>query len=294
MTKKEIKNFFDTQLAAWELARRNCSDLQRAELREGVWQDCRLAVQFNPARMVSTGAAIDRKTIEQRPCFLCAKNRPPEQVAVPMLGHYELLVNPFPILPLHFTLPSTLHEPQHIRTTFIDMMRMTALLPGLFLFYNGPRCGASAPDHLHFQAGQRGIVPVERDFGLLYRPKGCGEGVFPLCGYVVNGWVIVAKSAEESEKLFGTLYDTMPQDNERGEPMMNVLAWYEEEEGTYISLILPRCKHRPDCYWAEGVEKCLVSPGALDMGGLVITPRKEDFERMTPERLVTILREVGL
>jgi hypothetical protein len=220
--------------------------------------------------MVSTGAAIDRKTIEQRPCFLCAKNRPPEQVAVPMLEHYELLVNPFPILPLHFTLPSTLHEPQHIRTTFIDMMRMTALLPGLFLFYNGPRCGASAPDHLHFQAGQRGIVPVERDFGLLYRPKGGGEGVFPLCGYVVKGWVIVAKSAEESEKLFGTLYDTMPQDDESGEPMMNVLAWYEEEEGTYISLILPRCKHRPDCYWAEGVEKCLVSPGALDMGGLVI------------------------
>ena len=254
------------------------------------WRGCDMAVQFNPARIVSTGASIDKKTIAERPCFLCSKNRPAEQVAVPMLGRYELLVNPFPILPRHFTLPSLQHEPQSIHGSYIDLMHMAKLLPSLFLFYNGPRCGASAPDHLHFQAGQRGIVPLERDFHRFDTRSGICE----LQGYVVRAWAILSSTAEESERLFQTLYDTLPYDEESGEPMMNLLAWYEAEEKTFVSIVIPRRKHRPDCYSAEGEAKCLISPGALDMGGLIITPRLEDFERMTPERAQQILSEVGL
>lgn len=276
----DTERFFNEQLKTWTLARKNYDELSLAQLRVAQLCGYDMAVQFNPARMVSTGASIDKKTIAARPCFLCAKNRPAEQIAVPMLGRYELLVNPFPILPRHFTLPCMKHEPQSIHASYIDLMRMTELLPDLFLFYNGPRCGASAPDHLHFQAGQRGIVPLERDFK------------FKDMDYVVKTHVIVATTPENSIRQFHSLYDTMPIPQGDTEPMMNILAWYETQR--FVSIIIPRRKHRPDCYSAEDEAKCLVSPGALDMGGLIITPRKEDFDRMTPERMRSILCEVGL
>lgn len=280
----DTERFFNEQLKTWTLARKNYDDLSLAQLR--VMQLCgyEVAVQFNPARIVSTGASIDKKAIAGRPCFLCKKNRPEEQITVPMLGRYELLVNPFPILPRHFTLASMTHEPQSIRMSYLDLIRMTQMLPDLFLFYNGPRCGASAPDHLHFQAGQRGIVPLERDFHHIHETK----------NYIIKTHTILAATPEESTRQFHSLYDTLPMHKDETEPMMNLMAWYEEEARRFVSIIIPRRKHRPNCYSAEGKAKCLVSPGALDMGGLVITPRREDFDRMTPELMLSILSEVGL
>lgn len=284
------ESFFQEQLKTWTLARHNYEGLESAQLRLIQLRGCDIAVQFNPARMVSTGASIDKKVIAERPCFLCGKNRPSEQMGVPLLGHYELLVNPFPILPRHFTLASLRHEPQSIRASYVDMMRMSGLLPSLFLFYNGPRCGASAPDHLHFQAGSRGIVPLERDF----KSSDTTSGISELRGYLVRGWVIQAATPEESGHLFSSLYETMPIPEGDTEPMMNLLAWYATEAQHFVTIVIPRRKHRPLCYSAEGEEKCLVSPGALDMGGLIITPRAEDFGRMTPELAQQILSEVGL
>lgn len=282
--------FFQEQLKTWELARQNYEGLASAQLRVMQLRGCDIAVQYNPARMVSTGASIDKKVIAERPCFLCRKNRPTVQTGVPLLGHYELLVNPFPILPRHFTLASMKHESQSIHASYVDMMHMTRLLPSLFLFYNGPRCGASAPDHLHFQAGSRGIVPLERDF----KSSDTTSGISELRGYLVRGWVIQAATPEESGHLFSSLYETMPIPEGDTEPMMNLLAWYDTEARCYVTIVIPRRKHRPMCYSAEGEGKCLVSPGALDMGGLIITPRAEDFGRMTPELAQQILQEVGL
>ena len=160
---------------------------------------------------------------------------------------------------------------------------MTELLPNLFLFYNGPRCGASAPDHLHFQAGLRGIVPLERDFKLIDNKK-----------FIVKTYTILTSTPDESTRQFHSLYESLPIHKGNTEPMMNLLAWYDVKEQQFVSIVIPRRKHRPDCYSAEGEAKCLVSPGALDMGGLIITPRKEDFDRMNPELMHNILSEVGL
>lgn len=291
---REAVDFFDRQLKSWPLAQQNVAALREVKVKVLETELVALAVQFNPARIVSTGARIDKKTIAERPCFLCSTNRPAVQESLPLLdGRYELLVNPFPILPLHFTLPSTVHEPQRIRQTYIDMMHMAEQLTGLFLFYNGPRCGASAPDHLHFQAGRRAVVPLERDFNRFYRPQSTTDGIYVLSNYCVEAWCIVAGSAEESERLFLSLYDRLPMDVESGEPMMNLLAWFEEADKQWVSIVIPRTKHRPACYTADGDAQCLVSPGALDMAGLIITPRKEDYDRMTADKAVGILQEVG-
>lgn len=291
MNEQELEQFFNGQLESWDLACQNYNGLASVQLREMSLNGCNFGVQFNPTRIVSTGASIDKQTIAQRPCFLCAKNRPPEQVAVPMLGRYELLVNPFPILTRHFTLPSLKHEPQRILESYLDLIHMAELLPSLFLFYNGPRCGASAPDHLHFQAGQRGIVPLERDFSQQYHPHVLG--ISPLQNYLVPAWSILASTPEESNRLFLSLYNSMPSDKESGEPMINILCWYEADEKVFITIVIPRHKHRPDCYYAENGEKYLISPGAIDMGGLIITPRKEDFDRLTAEQVGHILKEVA-
>lgn len=293
MTGIDAVQFFENQLTTWQLARDNFAALAKVQTRSFQYVSCQLCVQFNPARIVSTGASIDRKTLNERPCFLCAANRPTEQQSIVLLNRYELLVNPFPILPHHFTLPSTQHERQSIRQSYIDMMRLTQLLPNLFLFYNGPRCGASAPDHLHFQAGERGIVPLERE---LHQMLPTASRIQQIDNYVVPAYVISAGSAEESAERFHQLYDTMPVPDGDWEPMMNILAWQETTaDGTQlISVVIPRTKHRPNCYSAEGDNQFLISPGALDMGGLIITPRREDFDRMTAERAQQILSEVAL
>ena len=235
-----------------------------------------LKVQWNPSRMVSTAAKIDKASLERRPCFLCANHRPAVQEALSMLHDYELLVNPFPILPHHFTIPLKRHEPQRIRERFIDMMRMAEQLDDLVVFYNGPACGASAPDHLHFQAGSRGVLPVE-----------------PPC----PSFLFLASTPEAHDVWFQQLYAALPVPEGQPEPMMNILAWKDvspQGEPQLFCRVIPRKKHRPDCYLATGDAQVLVSPGALDVAGLMITPREEDFRKMTADVAVNILREVVL
>lgn len=125
-----------------------------------------LNVQYNPARIVSTAAKIDKAALKKRPCFLCDTNRPSCQTSMPVLGKFQLLVNPYPILPLHLTIPTRRHTAQRLSHFSKMLDTITWNLPGMFVFYNGARCGASAPDHAHLQAGQRGLVPIERDWKL--------------------------------------------------------------------------------------------------------------------------------
>ena len=328
---EEVENFFRTELETWDFARENYDLLEQVETRQLVVPtsenggevqrgqlENNLAVQWNPARIVSTAASLSKENIQARPCFLCDHNRPAQQHALKMEKHYQILVNPFPILPQHFTIPSRRHVPQSIWAHFSTMRHMAWTMPRHMVFYNGPACGASCPDHMHLQAGLRGIVPIERDWKIY---ENCLQKIFPLTGaqaasmkeagndsdrcglfllqgYVCPVFVIRSLPAETDSLLCQRLYRALPVAEGEDKPRINLITWRQEggigREDELVTVIFPRKKHRPDCYYAPEPERLMVSPGALDMGGLLITPREEDFRRLTPTLAADILREVTL
>ena len=295
MEDSSISRFFNRQLEVWTDARHRFRDLKHVETRQFSDQ---LKLQWNPARIVSTGAKIDKKTLGERPCFLCDKNRPKEQMSKQIDEKFHLLVNPFPILPVHFTIPARKHQPQLIYKNYGEMHRFISLHSDLMVFYNGPKCGASAPDHLHFQAGTNGILPLQTNWQRLSRnltdviSLNDEEKIAVVRDFLVPAFVIISKSAESDEALFHRLYKAMPQRGDETEPMMNIISWRKGEE--FISVVIPREKHRPEAYFAEGCAQFVVSPGALDMSGLIITPREEDFRKLTEEKALSLLQECGV
>lgn len=295
MEDSSISRFFNRQLEMWEDARHRFRDLKHVEVRQLSDQ---LKVQFNPARIVSTGAKIDKHTLGERPCFLCERNRPKEQMTKQIDDHFQLLVNPFPILPVHFTIPATKHQPQSIYRHYGEMHRLLSLHSELMVFYNGPKCGASAPDHLHFQAGTSGVLPLQTNWQRLSRnltdviSLTDEEKISVLRDFLVPAFVIISKSEDSDEELFHRLYRSMPMRGDESEPMMNIIAWRKGDE--FISVVIPREKHRPDAYFAEGEAQMMVSPGALDMAGLIITPREEDFSKINLDKATDLLRECGI
>ena len=295
MEDSSISRFFNRQLEMWEDARHRFRDLKHVEVRQLSDQ---LKVQFNPARIVSTGAKIDKHTLGERPCFLCERNRPKEQMTKQIDDHFQLLVNPFPILPVHFTIPATKHQPQSIYRHYGEMHRLLSLHSELMVFYNGPKCGASAPDHLHFQAGTSGVLPLQTNWQRLSRSLtdvislNDEEKISVLRDFLVPAFVIISKSEDSDEELFHRLYRSMPMRGDESEPMMNIIAWRKGDE--FISVVIPREKHRPDAYFVEGEAQMMVSPGALDMAGLIITPREEDFSKINLDKATALLRECGI
>ena len=291
---KGLTDFFHNQLNQWKDVAKRFEELKGVQTRE---VGSALA-QFNPARLVSTGAKIDKATLAKRPCFLCEKNRPKEQIVLPFGNDFDILVNPFPILPVHFTIPSRHHQQQAIADNYVQIHRLLRAYPQLMVFYNGPKCGASAPDHLHFQAGTSGILPLQRDWRRLYESSvpllklNNAEGIYEIKDYICPVLAIVSHTEKHDVELFSRLYEALPIKEDETEPMMNIVAWRRGE--AFISVVFPREKHRPDCYSADGEAQCLVSPGSLDMAGLMILPRQSDFEGMTAERAKAILREVSL
>ena len=291
---KGLTDFFHNQLNQWKDVAKRFEELKGVQTRE---VGSALA-QFNPARLVSTGAKIDKATLAKRPCFLCGKNRPGEQIVLPFGEGFDILVNPFPILPVHFTIPSRHHQLQAIAENYVQIHRLLRAYPQLMVFYNGPKCGASAPDHLHFQAGTSGMLPLQRDWQRLYETSlpllklNGTEGIYEIKDYVCPALAIVSHTEKHDVELFSRLYEALPIKEDETEPMMNVVAWRSGE--AFISVVFPREKHRPDCYSADGEAQCLVSPGSLDMAGLLILPRQSDFEGMTSERAKAVLREVSL
>ena len=312
----EVTEFFHQQLESWPEIKERFSELDSVETKELSIGDSSLAVQFNPCRIVSTGAKIDKKTIKARQCFLCKENRPSEQISLPIEGKFQILVNPFPILPQHLTIPMRHHLPQTFSSLRNVMNQIAWELEDTVVFYNGPRCGASAPDHAHLQAGGKGIIPIERDWKF-YSSKmrkiwpatpldeselqdhgysATQVGIYLLREYACPGFVIVGEHVGENF-LTNKLFDVLPIEAEMKEPDVNVLTWKEKGtpilEERLVSVVFLRRKHRPDCYYAEGESLFIVSPGSVDMGGLIITPRKEDFDRMTAKKACEILREVA-
>ena len=322
VTEDDVDAFFEQELQEWDAARQRYDDLREqvqqktlaVNTPDNTVMDITLTAQWNPARIVSTGASIDKASIEARPCFLCDENRPQEQHTLMIEHHYQVLVNPFPILPHHFTIPTRRHKPQSIWEHFGTMRHLAWTMPHHIVFYNGPQCGASCPDHMHLQAGSRGIVPIERDWDLfenqlqkLYPLTGSETqemidagnnsqrcGLFLLKNYVCPVFVIRSMPEETDSLLCQRLYRALPIVEGENEPRMNVICWRqrgdESRSDEIITLVFPRKKHRPECYGTS----LMVSPGALDMGGLIITPREEDYQKITPEWAVEILQEVTM
>ena len=319
VTEEELEAFFQKELQEWpEAAERYKALEEGVQTKELPLGEMMMAAQFNPARIVSTGAAIDKKTISERPCFLCDNNRPKKQHKLMTEKHYQILVNPYPILPQHFTIPMRRHTPQSIYSSFGTLRKMAWDMPKHIVFYNGPLCGASCPDHMHLQAGSRGIVPLERDWTMyekglrkLYPLTGeqtasmeeAGNvgsrcGLYLLEGYACPVFVIRSLPTESDSLLCQRVYKALPVIGDETEPRLNIVCWRQEGSASrpdeIVTLIFPRSKHRPDCYYAEGKEQLLISPGALDMCGLFITPREQDFEALTAEKAASILKEVTL
>ena len=237
---------------------------------------------------------VDKKTIAKRACFLCEKNRPEQQIKLTAFGgKFQVLVNPFPILKGHLTIPATAHTMQSIKGCYGNLCEIANALSGYVVFYNGPKCGASAPDHLHFQAGKRGDMPIEKywkSYESTLQPV-FTDSLFKLKGYACPALVIVARNIEESVSVFDKLYARLQQNGEEEFPI-NVLAWKEGDN--IVTVIFLRKKHRPDCYFAEEEEQMIISPGSVDMGGLIITAREKDFKNITQQKAFDILKEVSL
>lgn len=283
-----LDTFFDSQLQEWPTARENHEALVQVWWRELTSPKIPvpLRVQCNPVRIVSTGASIDKASIAKRPCFLCAKNRPHEQRSVCLNKDFEWLINPFPILPNHYTIAAKQHRPQHFLDAYDAMIQATKALPEEYVvFYNGPKCGASAPDHLHLQAGIGEGIPLVEYAKVVDSTRNV-QVISPF------GYLAYLIPNAENIKTFQQLYKTLSIPKGEEEPYMNVVA-YRKEEKVFL-IVIPRRAHRPRCYNIEGEEKYLISPGALDMCGLIITPRREDYERLTTNKATDILCEVAV
>ena len=298
-----MHNLFDRQLAAWPEAARRYRDLQNIETKEIDLGGMPVRIQFNPARAVSTLARTDAAAIKARPCFLCRDNRPAQQEALPFEGcdgrRYEVLVNPFPIFPEHYTVPAVEHTPQRIAGRFPDMLRLAEAFPDMVVFYNGPESGASAPDHFHFQMGCRGFLPVETHFDRLrpvtvMRP---GRAVIAVTsGYISGLPVITAPDGASAAAAFLRVLRSLPVSPATGEPQLNILCWRETSAyggsgALFRTLVIPRKAHRPSCYFAPEDRAVRISPASVDLGGVFIVPVEADFRRVNAQVLRDIIEE---
>lgn len=295
MTSKDAKNLLQRQLKVWELAKTNFDALNRVESKDISFGDFTIRVQFNPARIQSSAAKVDAKSIQERKCFLCSQNLPPQQEDIPFGEEYHVLVNPFPIFPEHYTVPTHAHTDQLILDKFGDMLDLAKSMDDCVVFYNGPKCGASAPDHAHFQVGNKGFLPLEKDVENLTLEavyKSAGIVASKISAYLRNGFLIEATDKSEAVKFFKKLYAVLEIKEGEQEPMFNILAWYDKQNQTWMTFVFPRAKHRPSCYFEEGDANILISPASVDLGGVFITPLEKDFQKITKKDIEQILAEV--
>jgi len=305
----KITELLHEQVSNWELARTNFAGLKTVRTKSFDFGDFEVKVQFNPARIVSSGAKVDAKTIAERKCFLCTENRPAAQNSVDA-GDYLVLVNPFPIFPEHFTIPRKEHVEQQIKPYFSDMLELAKALDDYLIFYNGPRCGASAPDHMHFQAGTKDFLPLVNDYTRLKDThaqllvESENFQLYNFNNYLRTVYCIESTDVESAKDAFEKLYTYFtsppaPLLEERGEievggevePMLNIVCTFED--GKWFTFVLPRKTFRPWQYSAEGEQQLLVSPATVEMCGIFITPIEAHFEKITKEDVESILKQAS-
>ena len=292
---KQVNDFIAAQIAEWPQAAGNFAALADVKVKDLDVDGMHIKVQFNPARMVSSAAKVDAASLKARKCFLCAANRPDVQRGISWNERYTILVNPFPIFPRHLTIPDDSHTDQLIEGRIADMMKLAAELDEYTVFYNGPRCGASAPDHMHFQAGNSDFLTIEENLEGAELKVIAEEGDNTLAlvdSMPMKVFVIDAVSPEEGQKLFNRLYAAIPVPEGEKEPMMNILC-YATPKGVRL-IVIPRKRHRPSFYGTEGDGCMLISPASVDMGGVFITPRPQDFDTIDAGTIRRIFDELCL
>jgi len=290
---QQIKSLFHEQVSNWELARVNYEGLKTVRTKLFHFNDFEVTIQYNPARIASTGARVDNRSIAARKCFLCVENRPEEQQSI-VLDDYIVLVNPYPIFPQHFTIPRKEHSDQQIKPYFTDMLELAEALDDFIVFYNGPKCGASAPDHMHFQAGTKDFLPLLTDYKRMKPTHGelLEEGVnyqlYHLKNYLRTVYCIESDTIISAQNIFKNLYIKWQGDSTE-EPLMNIVCSYED--GIWYTFIFPRSAFRPWQYTAEGDQQLLVSPATVEMSGIFITPVEEHFNRISQNDVISIFEQ---
>ncbi|MHB8829499.1 MAG: DUF4922 domain-containing protein [Syntrophales bacterium] len=283
----------------WPALLEGYAALERSLTREidgGKW---RVQIQCNPRRIVSSGAKLDPESIKRRPCFLCPENLPAEQEAILYRDNYHILCNPAPIFPGHLTIAAIRHTPQSLLENIESLLLLADDFgPGTTVFYNGPRAGASAPDHLHFQAAPCGFMPIEEEaLAAPAQRTGArvmdGVEIFGTRG-LARGVLVISGGSDSAvirtfERILAVLAGRLT--FVEGEPPLNIFC-FRIEEG-WLLLLFPRLKHRPDAFFREGRDKLVLSPGAADMGGVIIAPREGDFDALTAAMVADIYREVA-
>lgn len=295
---EKIEFMYQQQRETWNMARNHYLMFESIERREIGFGKFRFILQHNPARARSTCADLSKQVIENRRCFLCASNLPEDQKGFTILNKYLMLVNPFPIFNQHLTISDFNHIPQRIENRIIDMLEMARFLPTFTLFYNGPLCGASAPDHFHFQAAQKGVMPIDTEVDHLNTDQKKiivdkeDFVAYTIPNYLRSCIIMESDWKEPIDYFFAQLTKKLPWNEEAGEPLMNLIATCNE--GHYRLIVFPRKAQRPSCYYREGADRIVVSPASVELGGIIVTPREEDFQRITIEDLEQIFKEVSI
>jgi len=294
-----LTQFAEDQKQSWPLAATNYTGLSSVEEKQFDFGGFVVKVQFNPERIRSSAAKVDTASIAARKCFLCDENRPAEQKAIGCGDRFQILVNPFPIFHRHFTVSSLAHTDQLFFENIAEMLQIAKNMEGFTVFYNGPECGASAPDHLHFQAGENGFMPIEAEFDRLktYKNNLLSETgstkIWAFENYLRRMISIETNNFDEGVRAIqfftAKFHEFQP---EKKEPMLNVLCYFSDAKWTVH--LFPRKLHRPSQFFAEGEKQILLSPASVDFGGVFITPRKEDFDKLTAADIAVIFEQVTI
>lgn len=297
LTSQQADTLISEQIAEWPMAAGNFEALKNVKVKDLDVDGMHIKVQFNPARIVSSSAKVDAKSLKERKCFLCAANRPEVQRGLPWGpdDRYIVLINPFPIFPRHLTIPDCSHVDQLCVDRIADMMDLAADLDGYTVFYNGPKCGASAPDHMHFQAGNSDFLTLGEALEDVELKTLATDGDATLAmvdTLPLNVFVIDAADHQAGARLFRRLYDAIPVPEGEREPMMNLLC-YATPAGERL-VVIPRKRHRPSFYGTEGDDCMLLSPASVDMGGVFITPLEKDFNKVDADLIRRIFYELCL
>lgn len=299
----KMNEFIQEQLSNWDLAAKSYANLKTRQTKVFDFGDFEFKVQFNPARIISSAAKTDSKSIADRACFLCTENRPPAQKGIDA-DEFEVLINPFPIFPEHFSIVYKQHIEQQILPFFNHMLRLAKKLDKYVIFYNGPKCGASAPDHMHFQAGTKDFLPLINDYNRLKHThaellvKADNMKLYQLKNYLRTVYCIESFDIKSAIDAFEKLYkhlatiSTSQSNITENEPMMNIICNYVSDK--WFVFVLPRKTFRPWQYSANENEKLLISPATVELGGIFITPVESHFNKITKEDIVDILQQVSL
>ena len=304
MKQDRIHKFVGDQLSRWPLACDNFRALKNVKVREMAVGGLTVKLQFNPARMVSSAAKLSKEDIAKRRCFLCRENRPTEQIMIKFEGRkgkkYHILVNPYPIFPDHLVIAKNRHVDQSILHRYVDMLDLAKKYPAYTFFYNGPKSGASAPDHHHFQAAPAGLIPLVEDVdGMIARQELVSSvaaiqdaGLYHYPKFTTGVFVLRSETVKSAAKLFYRLLDCAETPDGEKEPLFNLFSYWKD--GEFRSVVVFRSRHRSHHYFSDGPDHLTMSPGCADMGGVFIVPVEEEYEKLTPALLNEMVEEVSI